>query len=859
MTAIKIQKFGGIAPSVDPRNLPAEGAQTAQNIDLRFGDFRPTRGLSSPLLAVPGGTRSIFRTPSGVWLHSTTDTDYVNGQIPDATAERVYLTGRGAYPEAWQDGSYRRLGVPRPAAKPVVELESVDEFTNVDATAAQELAKTAVLDLVESLDSQIILGTESPSGSFTAVVAPDALYPQVALHMRFTAWPFVDSSPQRRAVVTESGVAHGTDTSGPLGASGTGYALLTGGTAGGLTFPEIRRWPTDGNPRWTMDFWIKPDVTLEELSIESRGSNMREITCIAAGGQFKTLTASGYGGAFSTQWRGRRPNGAAICNADTACLISVQCTGTTVQVFVDGQFCGQTPTALGLEASIVGRSFWTNSRPFTGKIDEVRVTLEQRYTGSFTPTATPFPDQAAPTGLFAPHGTAGVTGLPTVDERDTAYLIPVTLVNGNYVAVNTADAYLLDGSLGGSLVTYSATPYWAVPVSRWREYGKTISESALTAALTALVDPSNPPTLLLTPTQAADLADDIERAYTGADVTALVSALNSAQAEFRAALANSSTTAATLLSRRTAITTAAEAIEEYFATLRTEIGQALSANASAIFGAIIARTVTQLFETRAYIVTYISDWGEESGASLPSDLLDVDQNDIVNITVPTPPVGRNIVGYRIYRSSSGDATSAYKLIDGTGAENALSRDGAFWAFDISTLRYKDQKRQEELQEPCETLRWDEPPENLRGLVGLPNGIMAGFFGKTLCFSVPDAPYAWPKDYQLSLEYDIVGIGVFGQTAVVLTEGFPYYVSGADSATMSAQKIENPQSCIAKRTIVSSEAGVVFASPDGLCIAGPQGVEVTTLATFSKKDWLDTVGEDSFGAYSDGRYILFTDL
>jgi len=859
MTAIKIDRFGGIAPSVDPRNLPAEGAQAAQNIDLRFGDFRPTRGLSSPLVTVPGGTRSIFRTPSGVWLHSTTDTDYVNGQIPDAASERVYLTGRGLYPEAWQGGEYRRLGVPRPSVKPTVELEAVDEFTNVDATAAQELAKTAVLDLVESLDTQVILGTASPSGSFAAVVAPDALYSQVALHARFSAWPFVDSSPQRRAITVESGVAHGTDSAGPLGATSTGYAVMTGGTAGGLVFPEIRRWPTDGNPRWTVEFWIKPDTTLDQLSIESRGSNMREITCITSGGQFKTLCASGYGGAFSTQWRGRRPNGAAICNADTACLISVQCTGTTVQVFVDGEFCGQTPTALGLEASIIGRSFWTNSRAFTGSMDEVRITLEQRYTGSFTATVGPFPDQSAPTGLFVPHGTAGVTGLPTVDERDTAYLVPVTLVNGNYVAVNTADAYLLDGSLGGSLVTYSATPYWAIPVLRWREYGMTISESALTAALTVLVDPSNPPTVLLTPTQAADLADDIERTYTGFDVTSLVSNLNTAQADFRYALSNTGTTAATLLSKRNAITAAAQAITDYFSSLRAEIGQALSANSSAIFGSIISRAVTQLFETRAYIVTYVTDWGEESGSSPPSDLLDVDQNDIVNISVPPPPPGRNVVGYRIYRSASGDASAAYKLIDGTGATNALSRDGAFWAFDIATLTYKDEKRVEELQEPCETLRWDEPPENLKGLIGLPNGIMAGFFGKTLCFSVPDAPYAWPKDYQLSLEYDIVGIGVFGQTAVVLTKGFPYYVSGADSGSMSAQKIENPQSCIAKRTIASSEGGVIFASPDGLCIAGPQGIEVTTLATFSKKDWLETVGQDSFGAYSDGRYYLFTDL
>ncbi|HRG70694.1 MAG TPA: hypothetical protein PLH95_03595, partial [Thauera aminoaromatica] len=114
MAAIDIKVFGGIRPSVEPRNLPAEEAQTAHNLDLRFGDFRPVRAPGASVETVPEGTISIFKTPSGVWLSSTTDTDFVNGQINDADTERVYLTGRSAYPEAWQDGEYRRLGGPAP-------------------------------------------------------------------------------------------------------------------------------------------------------------------------------------------------------------------------------------------------------------------------------------------------------------------------------------------------------------------------------------------------------------------------------------------------------------------------------------------------------------------------------------------------------------------------------------------------------------------------------------------------------------------------------------------------------------------------------------------------------------------------
>jgi hypothetical protein len=75
--------------------------------------------------------------------------------------------------------------------------------------------------------------------------------------------------------------------------------------------------------------------------------------------------------------------------------------------------------------------------------------------------------------------------------------------------------------------------------------------------------------------------------------------------------------------------------------------------------------------------------------------------------------------------------------------------------------------------------------------------------------------------------------------------------------MSAQKIENPQACMAKRTIASSEMGVIFASPDGLCVAGPSGVQVMTTGAFSKDDWQDAVTSAAFGAYSDGSYYLFT--
>jgi hypothetical protein len=48
----------------------------------------------------------------------------------------------------------------------------------------------------------------------------------------------------------------------------------------------------------------------------------------------------------------------------------------------------------------------------------------------------------------------------------------------------------------------------------------------------------------------------------------------------------------------------------------------------------ISQGVTLLEENRAYIVTYVTDRGEESAPSPASELIECDQNDTVDITVP---------------------------------------------------------------------------------------------------------------------------------------------------------------------------------------------------------------------------------
>ena len=247
----------------------------------------------------------------------------------------------------------------------------------------------------------------------------------------------------------------------------------------------------------------------------------------------------------------------------------------------------------------------------------------------------------------------------------------------------------------------------------------------------------------------------------------------------------------------------------------------------------------------AYVVTYVSIWGEESAPSGPTAVVSYRAGQTVNLTaIPVAPGGNyNITHKRIYRSNSGSKGTAYQLVTEIG---------------IATTSYADSKTSIELGETVATWGWAEPPDTMQGLKLLANGFGIGFSGNTLYPSEPFALYAYPVAYQLSTESPIVGIGVFGQSAFIGTKGNPYVVTGSDPATLSMIKLEANQACVSKRSIVSMNGGVVYASPDGLFLVNSGGINPLTINILSRDDW-QAYKPESIHAYEiDGRYIAFYD-
>lgn len=254
--------------------------------------------------------------------------------------------------------------------------------------------------------------------------------------------------------------------------------------------------------------------------------------------------------------------------------------------------------------------------------------------------------------------------------------------------------------------------------------------------------------------------------------------------------------------------------------------------------------VVPIIDTRFYIATYVTDWGEESAPSPVSAMMEVDQNDQVVVTVVAPPAEYPyIIKCRVYRSNVGSETAAFQFCH----EGSIAPG--------TPLVHTDSAAPAELGEVCPSLTWLPPEPTMSGLVGLPNGIMAGHFGNTVAFSEPFVPYAWPIEYQVTVESTVVGMGVFGQTLFVGTTGSPYYVSGADSASMSAIKLESSQACVSRRSIVALEGGVIYASPDGLCLADGSGVKLITRGMWSHKDWQALQPETIFASSHEGAYVF----
>lgn len=151
--------------------------------------------------------------------------------------------------------------------------------------------------------------------------------------------------------------------------------------------------------------------------------------------------------------------------------------------------------------------------------------------------------------------------------------------------------------------------------------------------------------------------------------------------------------------------------------------------------------------------------------------------------------------------------------------------------------------------------WEMPPVGLRGLFTLPSGALGGFIGNQLRFSEPNQPQAWPPEYAMQADYDIVAAGCFGSGVIGATASRPFMVQGVNPGQMAGESWEEALPCVNKRSMVAIGDMVLYASNVGLVSAGPAGVNIWTAAYFTEPEWRALMPETMIACISGRRVFI----
>ncbi len=248
-----------------------------------------------------------------------------------------------------------------------------------------------------------------------------------------------------------------------------------------------------------------------------------------------------------------------------------------------------------------------------------------------------------------------------------------------------------------------------------------------------------------------------------------------------------------------------------------------------------------------YAYTLVSVAGEETAPSNLSVGVKFNEGRTITLSgLPTSMIlnNRNLAKKRIYRSQTSEAgvTDLYFIAEiGVGPGTGTFTD--VWGAN-------------DIQEPCPTKHFAAAPGNIRGLTGMPNGIMAAFRGRELLFCEPYMPHAWPEIYRLYLDYDIVGMVASGTSLIVLTKGMPYIVQGLHPENMAQVKMETILPCVSADSIVDLGTSAIYASNDGLVQINEASAQLISQSLWSKDEW-DALTPSDIRAGRYGQSYIFS--
>ena len=258
----------------------------------------------------------------------------------------------------------------------------------------------------------------------------------------------------------------------------------------------------------------------------------------------------------------------------------------------------------------------------------------------------------------------------------------------------------------------------------------------------------------------------------------------------------------------------------------------------------------------SYVYTLVTAMGEEGPPSAASGILDITTTETVALTLPTSnnPSGNYNFGAgslkRIYRSNTGSTNTQFQFLT---------------QISYNSTTYTDTTSSANLGEIIPSATWIGPPDDsslypdgpLKGLIPLSQGTMAGFTGKRFCLSEPFLPHAWPIQYRITTEEDIVAIASTANGVAALTDGQPYFITGTEPSAMTAIRVDLAQACVNARSVVDMGDYVLYAGPDGLCSLQSSQGQIVTKSQVSVKQWNADFNPTTIRAFRhEGTYVAF---
>jgi len=274
-----------------------------------------------------------------------------------------------------------------------------------------------------------------------------------------------------------------------------------------------------------------------------------------------------------------------------------------------------------------------------------------------------------------------------------------------------------------------------------------------------------------------------------------------------------------------------------------------------------------LVVTHVFVYTFVSEFGEESAPSPPLTLTGQSdgQWNLTGLEVESdiPDFAERAFDSAGSHSGGTPATKrVYRTITSISGQTtffACPDSNGDLSIPMSQTTFTTDKEDDvvSLSPLLESAGWNEPPPELEGLAVHPNGFLVGFVGRDLYFSVPYRPHAMPAEFVLSCDFEIMGLGIVGNTIGIATKSNPYGCTGIRPDAMALHKSSTVEPCLSKKGVVTLPTGVMYPSNNGLAWLTPAGAKVVTQSFMTKEEWqVQFKPEEINAARYETRYMAF---